>query len=504
MANSDSIIKGPDTQTGSREHPIFNADYDWLLALLAGAGFACGIGWLWFGELAELWLPHFLWGSIFSGGGASLFYLLLSLGFFALFILAGQADKRPSAENNLDLDWRLGRLPHLVQGASFFMVIVAILWPGIRPALSYGPVVCLAAAGLLQALYWGGLILSMAPRQALAGMIFAALGAILLYILCSLFSSFGREMLLIVLMPTAWAMAREFGVILRRQKLAADSATPPKRPRGRPSMKVARPVERIIPEPDQWFFALSIIGFFLLVAGQVASDYGQDFKNPALSLLFGTFGFLLVLVLSASMAWPQMRLTILPTALAALSLLLEGFFLLLGLAFWPGFLTSGLFYGTVLASLSRPEPFNVKTLRRTAFILGLMTALGNLAAWSAGQLKAAWGPMSASRLCGFICLTAAAFFIVKFWPEQRRLIQPDEPQPLTPELLLELLSAREKEIASLAMTGLRNKDISDQLCVSDETIRFHLRNIYQKSGLPNRPALVALGRKKPAINKGIV
>lgn len=70
------------------------------------------------------------------------------------------------------------------------------------------------------------------------------------------------------------------------------------------------------------------------------------------------------------------------------------------------------------------------------------------------------------------------------------------------ETLLELLSAREKEIASLAMSGLRNKDIGDQLCISDETIRFHLKNIYQKSGLPNRPALVALGRKKRSGAKG--
>lgn len=52
------------------------------------------------------------------------------------------------------------------------------------------------------------------------------------------------------------------------------------------------------------------------------------------------------------------------------------------------------------------------------------------------------------------------------------------------------------------MAGLRNLEISDRLCIAEDTIRFHLKNIYQKSGLSNRAALVALGGPKKADRKG--
>ena len=40
-------------------------------AVLTGLGFALGFGWLWFPALQGFWLPEFLWGGLFDGGGAS-------------------------------------------------------------------------------------------------------------------------------------------------------------------------------------------------------------------------------------------------------------------------------------------------------------------------------------------------------------------------------------------------------------------------------------------------
>ncbi|MFI5150474.1 MAG: response regulator [Bacteroidia bacterium] len=51
---------------------------------------------------------------------------------------------------------------------------------------------------------------------------------------------------------------------------------------------------------------------------------------------------------------------------------------------------------------------------------------------------------------------------------------------------LEKLSQREQEILQLLSKGLRYKEIGDQLFVSTETVRTHIRNIYQKLQVNSR------------------
>ena len=51
---------------------------------------------------------------------------------------------------------------------------------------------------------------------------------------------------------------------------------------------------------------------------------------------------------------------------------------------------------------------------------------------------------------------------------------------------LSLLTEREKETLSLLSDGKSNKEISDALCVSIETIKSHLKTIYRKLGVKSR------------------
>jgi DNA-binding NarL/FixJ family response regulator len=51
---------------------------------------------------------------------------------------------------------------------------------------------------------------------------------------------------------------------------------------------------------------------------------------------------------------------------------------------------------------------------------------------------------------------------------------------------LEKLSQREQQILSLLSKGLRYKEIADKLFVSTETVRTHIRNIYQKLQVNSR------------------
>lgn len=48
------------------------------------------------------------------------------------------------------------------------------------------------------------------------------------------------------------------------------------------------------------------------------------------------------------------------------------------------------------------------------------------------------------------------------------------------------LSEREKEILNHLSKGLRYKEIADQLCLSTETVRTHIRNIYEKLQVNSR------------------
>ena len=52
------------------------------------------------------------------------------------------------------------------------------------------------------------------------------------------------------------------------------------------------------------------------------------------------------------------------------------------------------------------------------------------------------------------------------------------------------LTARELEIALLAMSGLRNKAIACELHLCEGTVKIHLHNIFRKLGVKSRTALL--------------
>jgi len=58
--------------------------------------------------------------------------------------------------------------------------------------------------------------------------------------------------------------------------------------------------------------------------------------------------------------------------------------------------------------------------------------------------------------------------------------------------LLELLTARERQIVRLVSKGMSNKEIAHQLNVSDGTVKVHLHNIFQKLEITNRTVLATL------------
>jgi DNA-binding NarL/FixJ family response regulator len=60
----------------------------------------------------------------------------------------------------------------------------------------------------------------------------------------------------------------------------------------------------------------------------------------------------------------------------------------------------------------------------------------------------------------------------------------------------QVLTPRELEIVRLAANGLRNKEIADQLAISEGTVKIHLHKSYEKLHVDNRVALLRYAQAK--------
>ncbi len=58
------------------------------------------------------------------------------------------------------------------------------------------------------------------------------------------------------------------------------------------------------------------------------------------------------------------------------------------------------------------------------------------------------------------------------------------------------LTPREIELVRLAASGLRNREISRRLQISEGTVKMHLHNVYRKLKLANRVTLANYARQK--------
>jgi DNA-binding NarL/FixJ family response regulator len=65
-----------------------------------------------------------------------------------------------------------------------------------------------------------------------------------------------------------------------------------------------------------------------------------------------------------------------------------------------------------------------------------------------------------------------------------------EKTPVNPPRPVDTLTQREKTIISYLMQGWRNREISTHLAISEQTVKNHLRTIYDKVGVSDRLELV--------------
>jgi DNA-binding NarL/FixJ family response regulator len=77
-------------------------------------------------------------------------------------------------------------------------------------------------------------------------------------------------------------------------------------------------------------------------------------------------------------------------------------------------------------------------------------------------------------------------------PQERPGVSYGDVPPTGPEALTAVLTAREIEVAQLVGAAKRNKEIARDLCLSQQTVERHLRNIFAKLAIRSRVELALL------------
>jgi DNA-binding NarL/FixJ family response regulator len=110
----------------------------------------------------------------------------------------------------------------------------------------------------------------------------------------------------------------------------------------------------------------------------------------------------------------------------------------------------------------------------------------------------AWLPNSASRAELLAAITAAEANLHVLTTDQMERRTKNIPFPARDETT-DALTRRELEVLRTLANGSGNKEIADQLGISDNTVKFHIAQIMAKLGAHSRTEAVAIGMKRGLI-----
>jgi DNA-binding NarL/FixJ family response regulator len=81
----------------------------------------------------------------------------------------------------------------------------------------------------------------------------------------------------------------------------------------------------------------------------------------------------------------------------------------------------------------------------------------------------------------------------------KKRVPPQLAAQLAEHMSDEALTAREIEVLGQIAGGNRNRDIADQLFISEETVKVHIKHIMEKLGASDRTQAVAIGSRRGII-----
>jgi DNA-binding NarL/FixJ family response regulator len=83
--------------------------------------------------------------------------------------------------------------------------------------------------------------------------------------------------------------------------------------------------------------------------------------------------------------------------------------------------------------------------------------------------------------------------------QRRKRVPPDVAAQLAQHMSEESLTAREVEVLRWVAAGNRNREIAELLCISEETVKVHVKHIIEKLGAKDRTQAIAVG-----VRRGII
>ena len=87
---------------------------------------------------------------------------------------------------------------------------------------------------------------------------------------------------------------------------------------------------------------------------------------------------------------------------------------------------------------------------------------------------------------GFVCLMICRRGEVKGTEEESEERKTPDTHPKAPEKDLSVLTKRERQIAELIKRGLTNREIGEELFISETTVKKHVSNIFEKLDIGSR------------------
>jgi DNA-binding NarL/FixJ family response regulator len=81
----------------------------------------------------------------------------------------------------------------------------------------------------------------------------------------------------------------------------------------------------------------------------------------------------------------------------------------------------------------------------------------------------------------------------------KKRIPPEIAAQIAEHISDEALTDREVEVLREVAGGNRNRDIADKLCITEETVKVHVKHIMEKLGASDRTQAVAIG-----VRRGII
>lgn len=81
----------------------------------------------------------------------------------------------------------------------------------------------------------------------------------------------------------------------------------------------------------------------------------------------------------------------------------------------------------------------------------------------------------------------------------RKRIPPQVAAGLAEHVADETLTGREREVLRLVADGNRNRDVAERLCISEETVKAHVKHVMEKLGASDRTQAVSI-----AVRRGII